>query len=367
MRILHVVPTLGYGGVSKVVLNYYEKVNKKEYLFDFITHGKVEDFHAEIITTGSKIYYLKTIRQIGIIKYFYQLKRVIESNNYDIVHIHIGHLTGVYAMMFRIIGHRHIICHAHTTKCVNNKHSMFMPIFRKLSVLFSDNCIACGKKAGDFCFGNNKYVIMNNALDFKKFKDITDKQVHIKKQELGLENCDKIIGHVGLFSSIKNHEFIINILEELVKKEDDIKLVLVGEGKLKKQIESLVYRKRLTDKVLFLGNRQDVYILMKMFDVFILPSIHEGLPVVGIEAQAAGTYCIFSQGIDSSVDLGIGIVTFLPIDQGINCWVDKISCILNNNNISTDMIYEKLIEKGYEITATAVELQHIYRSICISK
>lgn len=361
MNILQIVPTLGYGGVAKVVLNYYEQIDHKQFHFDFVTHGKREKFHGGIVAEGSLIFYFSTIGKIGLKGYFEQICKTIDMSNYDIVHLHIAHLNGLYGYLYKFAGAKKIICHAHASRCVVHKHEVFMPLFRILANTVSDKRISCGVKAGKFCFGKGEFSILNNGLSFCKINEITNKQVENAKREFNIPNDTLIVGHVGLFSSPKNHKFIVNIINELLKKESRVIFVLVGDGELKESIEKQIKNNNNYSNVRFTGIREDVYTLMKMFDVFILPSLFEGLPVVGIEAQAAGTRCLFSKEIDNSVDIGAGLVQFIPIDQGPKLWVDALlENIGKTSYLNVDKVYSKLCDSGYEISITARQLLAIY-------
>lgn len=203
MRILHVVPTLGYGGVAKVVTNYYEQLDHNQFRFDIITHGGEEDYHRELIEDGSRIFYFQTLGALGSKAYKKQIKENINLSEYDIVHIHVGHLTGLYAMLFKQLGAKKVICHAHTTRCVNTKHAKLMPVWRFLANRYSNARIACGHDAGEFCFGHNNYIVLANGISFNNINDINEQEVNQVKEKLGIDNGQFIVGHVGAFSPQK--------------------------------------------------------------------------------------------------------------------------------------------------------------------
>lgn len=366
MKILHIVPTLGYGGVAKVVTNYYEQMNHEQFRFDIITHGGEEDYHKALVEDGSRIYYFQTLGKVGVKAYRRQIRENIDLSEYDIVHIHVGHLTGLYAMLFKNLGAKKIICHAHTTRCVNKKQAKLMPLWRFLANHYADERIACGHDAGEFCFGHNHYTVLANGISFEKIDSISESEIIKLKEELGIKKGKFIVGHVGAFSSPKNHVFLADIIHDFLKKNDNAIFVLIGDGPLKAEIENKVKQNGDTDSVIFTGIRNDVYTCMKMFDVFVLPSLHEGLPVVGIEAQAAGIPCLFSENIDKTVDIKADLVEFLPIDKGTECWVESLEKDYNaNENKDKDMgkVFSCLKTSGYEITESSKILKNIYRSL----
>lgn len=365
LKILQVVPILAYGGVEKIVVNYYNNLNHDEYEFDFISHGKSSPYVEQLKSDGCNIYEVETIGALGYIGYKKQVAKIIDINKYDVIHIHIGHITGIYAKVFRDLGAKKIICHAHTTKCVNTKHRVFMPVFRWFANNYSDHRLSCSIMAGDFCFGKRKYELLNNAIDYRKFENVGEGDVNSLKCELGLQTTPFVIGHIGHFSKPKNHPYVVKIIEKYHSVYPDAKFVLVGDGPDRQIIEKEIQGKSLEDFVIFTGIRQDIPVFMKMFDVFILPSLHEGLPVVSIEAQSSGTDCILSDKIDFSSDIGLGLTHFLALKKSCDEWINMIESIRKQGRKSIDSlrIHKALVDSGYDVAATAEHLEQIYRRI----
>lgn len=359
-RILHIVPKLSEGGVARVVLNYYEKIDKNSIIFDFITHENDEGKLESLVSQGSKIFYCKTIGQIGIIRYYMNLKYILTNNKYDVIHIHVGHLTGVYAYMCRKNGSDNIICHAHTTMSPNSKHRIFMPILRKLAIRNATTLIACGKAAGEFCFGDAKFIVLSNGLDYDKVAEIERMEIDSLREQLCIITDEFILGNVAAFIYLKNHRFIIDVFERLLKLKPNSKLILIGDGPLRNNVAEYVKELRIQDKVLFLGERGDVFKLLQVLDVFLLPSLFEGLPVSGIEAQAAGVPCLFSDSIDRTVDCGLGLSKFLNIED-IDVWVEELYKI-EKHEIDQVVVREALRNTGYDINSTVKTLIDIYIS-----
>lgn len=360
-KILHVVPDLGYGGVEKIILNCYEQLNHDNYFFDFVTHGLVEDYHQNLIENGNKIYYFKTIRQLGFKKYVDQIRNGLDIAKYDVIHIHTGHLTGLYAIVFKKAGAKKIVCHAHTTKCPNPKHQLFMPIFKFLANRYSDYRLACGVMAGEFCFGKGKFKFLPNGIDYNLYKSVTTEQINGVKKELGTSDASFVIGHIGHFSSQKNHPYVLKIAKEYIKINPDAKFVLVGEGPDFQKIKKAAEDEGLQENIIFAGVRKDIPVVMKSFDAFILPSLFEGLPVVSIEAQAAGTPSLLSDRIDKTLNINAGIMEFLSLDDNCLNWINALEDIRQNGGYPEPQIISERMEKtGYDINASARELGNIY-------
>lgn len=360
IKVLHIVPDLAYGGVEKVILNYYEYLDHEKFAFDFVTHGNVYDYHKEIIDSGCRIFYFQSMGKIGYREYKKQAEKHIPFDQYDIIHIHVGHLTGVYASIFKKLGKCKIICHAHTTMCVNRWHKVFMPFFRLLSVMYSDALIACGKAAGKYCFGKARLFLIPNGLNFDLFRNVTNEDVDRLKAEFGIKSNTLVVGHIGHFSKQKNHSFLVKIIHDYVRQNNNVKFVLVGDGPERVCIESAIKANGDGAYVAFAGVRKDIVALMKMFDVFVLPSLFEGLPVVGVEAQAAGTPCVFSDTIDTAVCISKGYCEFIPIDKGSDRWVKAINRASTCGRNTNEDAYDALCENGYEIKAGASKLVEVY-------
>lgn len=366
IKILHVVPAIYEGGVGSVVNNYYKKIDKSKFSFDIITHVKDTNKKNNLLYENSNVFYFKTLGETGFYGYYKQIKSSINCSEYDIIHIHTGHITGLYAVIFRICGANKIILHAHASAAPNLNHTKFMPYFRIFSRLFSDKLLSCGRLAGEFCFGNVDFEIIKNGIDYNMYLNIDESETVKLRQEFGFNSSDIILGIVAAFIEVKNHKFLLQVFFELSKVKDNVKLVLVGEGPLEKQCVEFVKDNNLNEKVLFLGQRNDVYQLMKVFDVFLLPSLFEGLPVSGVEAQAAGAKCIFSDTIDKQLDLGIGLSSFLPINKGPMLWVEYLSSVYLTK-VDKHVVYEALIAKGYEINYAIKELENIYSKLSRDK
>ena len=363
VKILHVVPDMGYGGVEKVVLNYYEQFDHDEYHFDYVTHGPVMEHHSKLIDQGSRLYYFKSIGQLGMKKYTEQINENISVEEYDVVHIHVGHLTGVYAKAFKGAKAQKVICHAHTTMCVNRMHKLLMPLFRFLSVRYSDALVGCGEDASKYCFGRANYSILPNGLDFNKYREIKQDHIAKLKSELGIKDGALVVGHVGRFSKEKNHTFLVDVIHDYVKTNKNVKFIFVGNGPDKETIEKSIQANGDEQYVIFTGVRDDIANLMKVFDVFVLPSLFEGIPVVGIEAQAAGTPCVFSDTIDKTVCICDDRAVFLPINKGTEAWIKAIDEMRACGKNSDACIYDALCKNGYEISVATLKLKEIYNSL----
>lgn len=362
VRILHIVPTLGYGGVAKFLIHYNDHMDKNKFCFSFVSHGQHESYHDSLIKDGSQIFYVKPQHEIGTHLYLKQIKDIVKKNKFDIVHIHTGHHTGVMAAYLKMHGIKHIICHAHTTKCMDPKHEKLMPLFRWLARHYADSLFACGHDAGVYCFGTEDFTVIPNGVDLSVFKRASAQESNELKEQLGIPIDCRVIGCVAAFVPPKNHSFLLRAFAEYHSSNKNSKLLLVGDGQLRKKIEALVDKYSIGSDVIFAGNQDNIPLYLSIFDVFALTSHHEGLPVVSAEAQAVGVPCIFSDRIDHSCDLGVGLVKFLPIsEECVDKWVDNF--IHFKPLASQSLIGKRFEETGYEISRGALNLSSIYQSL----
>lgn len=363
IRVLHVTPRMDYGGVASVVKNFYNALDHNEVIFDFVDHGEVEDYHQALIEQGSLFYYFKTIGKLGIRKYKQQIKNNIDLSKYDIVHIHLGDLTGVYAHLYRSCGAKHIINHAHGSKPITNRRKYFEWLLRLLAVREADACIGCGKEAGDFIFGEGNYILLPNGISQKRFCNPCAEIEKEIKMKLSVNNR-KVITNIGNLQAVKNQTFLLDVINAARIKSSDILLVVAGEGPERKSLEKKIEELGLTANVILAGTIVDIPELLGISNLFVLPSLHEGIPVSALEAQATGIPCIFSDNIDHSIDIGNGNVTFLPIDHGTAEWCETILEMVNaKKNDNKEEISARLAYKGYDIQKNALTLLSIYRDV----
>lgn len=366
IRILQILPTLGYGGVAQFLLNYYSYMDKNQIIFDFISHGGVESFHSDLIEQGSKIFYLKPIGKVGLAKYLKQLKNLFANNHFDLVHTHDGHLTGLTALFCKRYYDGPIICHAHTTLCVNKLHRPLMPLFRFLSRNYGDILLGCGKKACEYCYGRNaSFKVIHNAVSLDRFMDVPSSEVNNLRQTLKIQKNDFVIGHIGVFSPQKNHIFIISLFEFLLRSHPNTVLVLIGDGELKHSIEELAQENGIIERIRFVGIQKNIPLYMHIFDTFILPSLYEGLPVCGVEAQTVVSNVCFSDTIDKDVDAGLGVASFIPITaNAFSQWEKAIFQAKVRKDETT--IRKSFINHGYDINHSVETLFSIYKEVASS-
>lgn len=298
IRVAHIVGKWLGGGVEAVVMNYYRHIDRDKIQFDFICDDDSTNIpYKEIEELGGKVILVPGYQKP--FKYHKELKRIFKENKYRIVHSHISTMS-IFPLFAAWIARVPVrIAHSHsTTNKKEKKKNLMKQVLRPFSKVFANNYVCCSELAGRWLFGNKTYekgkvFLLNNAIDLNKFK-YDEKVRHAKRKELGIKKNQIVIGHIGRFVQQKNHDGLIDIFNEVHKQNKNAILLLAGQGPLTRTIKAKVKKLELEDSVVFLGQRNDANELYQAFDIFLLPSLYEGLPVVGVEAQAAGLLCILS-------------------------------------------------------------------------
>lgn len=329
IRILHCVNDMHRAGLETMLMNYYRNIDRTKIQFDFLTHRPYRsDYDDEIESLGGKIYYAPRLYPQNYPAYFRWMRKFFKEHpEYKIVHSHIDTMSYLPLLAAKKAGVPIRIAHSHNTSLDKDFKYLLKQYFRLRINSVCTHRLACGKEAGTFLFGNRDFKVIPNAIDAEKFyfnKDLRDE----KRKELGLVG-KFVVGHVGRLSYQKNHKFLIEIFNRLLKKESDSILLLVGVGEKEEELRRQVKNLGIEDKVHFLGNRSDVNELYQAMDVFVMPSFFEGIPVVGVEAQFAGLPCIFSDKVPEEVKFTDNCC-FLPLSKKISSWVNEIFRVYNN-------------------------------------
>ncbi|MEC3966149.1 glycosyltransferase family 1 protein [Flagellimonas halotolerans] len=376
IRILHVLTIMNRGGAETMVMNYYRNINRELVQFDFLLHRKETGaFDNEILSLGGKIYRMPSISPRNYFKYQKELEQFFDEHpEYQVVHSHLNALSSIIFKVAKKKGIKTRIAHSHlavepfvflkvfkpnTDIKATIKDSTQSLIRRRIRHL-STHYFACGEKAGDWLFGKSnrdKVKIINNAVNAKDF--LYNSEIRKKVQnELGLEDR-KIIGHVGRFNEQKNHFLLIDIFHRLLQKNPNCTLLLVGGGNLKSKVQHKVGQLGITKEVVFLGLRDDIPELLQVFDLFLFPSLYEGLPVTLIEAQASGLKIVASDTITNEVDI-TGLITFCGLTDPIDHWAEEVD---KNLTYKRKNMLSSIVQGQYDIVENAKNLQEFYLKI----
>lgn len=356
IRIAQVMGKWVGGGVEAVVMNYYRNIDKTKVQFDFIFDDDSNDIpYDEIKELGGKVILIPPYQKV--IKYHKELKRVLKEGNYKIVHSHINVLSvfSLYAAKKANIPVR--IAHSHsTTNKSEKKKNLLKQVLRPFSKIFATHYFACTEHAGVWMFGEKEDIyILNNAIDLEQFKYSKKSRNEIRK-EFNINEDTLVIGHIGRFVNVKNHDFILDLFKNLQDKEPNSVLLLVGQGQLMDKIKEKTKELNLEDKVIFAGQRNDINKFYQAFDVFLFPSLYEGFGMVLIEAQTSGLYSIASKFVPS-IAKATENVEFLDLNDPLDKWTN---IILDNRNNKRKNYIEQIKRHGYDITTEAKKLEDKY-------
>jgi glycosyltransferase involved in cell wall biosynthesis len=360
LRILHVVVNMNRGGAETLIMNLYRNIDRSKVQFDFLT-CKEGVFDSEIREMGGQIHRIPYVTEVGHSGYVKKLNQFFEANsNYSIIHSHMDKMSGLVLRAAKRANVPVRIAHSHSIRSEGRVTARTYKWYVGKSVTKSaTHLYACSNTAASWLFKgkSKKAFILKNGIDYSQFQFSLDVRKVIRTK-LQLDNNSLVIGHVGRFSHPKNHLFLLEVFSELLKKIPNAQLVLVGGGTLKSKIEEKVKELHLEENVKLLGIREDIHLLLQAFDLFVFPSLHEGLGVALIEAQAAGLPCIISDSITNEVDMGVGMVQYVPL-KNKKVWVERI---LNaaKQNLSRNTPESALNQQGYNIQKTAGVTQDMY-------
>lgn len=356
IRVLQIVTYMGRGGLETMLMNYYRYMDRNKVQFDFLVHRNFEaDYDKEILSMGGKIYHISRLVPWSK-RYREKLKKFfLDHPEYKIIHVHQDCLSSVALQCAKECGIAVRIAHSHNSNQDKNLRYLIKRHYMKQIPQFATDCFACGKEAGDWMFSGHPYQIMCNAIDAALYTYSLEKADAIRKQLHVQKNL--VIGHIGRFDIQKNHTFLLDIFSECVKIAPNAKLLLVGDGEGKVQIQEKVKRLGLEERVIFTGVRSDVPDLLQAMDVFVFPSLYEGVPVTMIEAQASGLPCVISDGVPKECIITAGLVTSMRLLDAPSDWAKHIikqSHIRRNNHL------KEIRNAGYDIVTAAKKLESFY-------
>lgn len=363
VRVLHVVVNMNRGGAETLLMNLYRNMDRSVVQFDFLT-CKEGVFDEEIQNLGGRIYRIPYISESGPLAYRKALERFFkEHSRYRIVHSHLDKMSGIVLKSAEKASIPIRIAHSHNTQSEGRFPSRAYKWYAgQLIGAASTHQYACSYAAAKWLFGKKakKAIVLKNGIELENFMFSREAGLKIR-EELNINQDALVLGHVGRFSPQKNHSFLLDVFTTTLDKLPHAVLILAGDGPLRKNIEEKVKEQKLTDKVKIVGVRDDVDQLMQAFDLFIFPSLHEGLPVTLIEAQGAGLPCIVADTITPEVDMGMGLLHRRSLQEK-NGWQEKI-LEMAEKPPERETGYRKLIENGYDIKKTAETMQTSYLSL----
>lgn len=363
IRVLHVIAALN-GGAGTILLDYSRRMRDicqfdyaVTYNADFSWNNDVDKEYDERILLFPRYYENVFKHAIGIYK-------IIKAGHYDIVISHIGYTSFIPLLMAKLLGVKCRVAHSHTSNRPEGRVKKAIRLFRAfLTKQVATDVCACGINSAIWTWGkrdyeNGKTKILRNAIDTDRFKFSINKRLYYREE---LELDEKTVGCVCVarLSAEKNQKFLVEVWDKLIANDRrNYKLFLIGNGDDEKEIRCLVREKGLEDYVIFLGARRDVSEMLSAFDLFLLPSIFEGVPLTLVEAQSNGLPVIASDNVPNEVNV-TGLISFVPLN--VSKWKDMI-CGYNKVLDTQRSVYcEEVKNKHFDIDKEANHLKGIIK------
>lgn len=328
IRILHVLGSTNLGGAESRIMDLYRHIDRDKIQFDFLVHSTKEGFfEPEIKQMGGNIYYLPSFRVYNYFQYQKACREFFAAHReFKVVQGHMTSTASIYLPQAKKAGIPITIAHARSAGVDSGMKGFITKLLRKNLYRKCDYMFACSDLAARAVFGDKRYeegeaFFIPNAVDTDEFVPDEMARNTIRK-EYGLENRF-VIGHVGRFHYAKNHEFLLEIFAEVLNKRADAKLVLLGDGPRRVEMEAKVRELGMENEVVFAGNKNPVAPFYQAFDAFLFPSRFEGMPGTVVEAQAAGLPCLVSDSVTSQVK-ATELVAFLPLAKSAEEWAEEL-------------------------------------------
>lgn len=367
IRVLQIVSEMGRGGIETMVMNIYRNIDRSKVQFDFLAHyGREAAYNNEIRKMGGRIYEMPALRDDShiyywkLFSYIRALNMFFKEHHYSIIHCNMTNTAVFYMPIAKKNGVKCIISHSHNSHAKKGLPGLLTNLLQRNIYKYATDYFACSEAAEHWFYpkeliNSGKIVVIPNAIDARSFSYNVDKRNNMRKQ-LKINDGEIIIGSVGRFRPEKNQIFILKLLKAILNEGVEAKVVFVGNGECEDQVKKSAKEENLENYTLFLGARSDVPELMQAMDVFLLPSLWEGLPLVGIEAQASGLPCIVSDTVTRELSI-TDLVEYLSLKDSISVWIQHI--ISASRGVRYNM-YGKIKDAGYDIKTTAAWFQKFY-------
>ena len=362
-RILHVIGGMDRGGAEMYIMNSLRNLDLKKYQFGIVTFmpshsGEKYDFEDELKKMGVKLYHVTDNRFKRPHRFIRDIAKIVRDDKYDTVHSHIDFMSALSLAGAKKGGATKRIAHSHGS----NNEKLDSKIVRVISVYLrhrlnklATHRLACGEAAGKFLYGKNQeFTVIHNGIDLQKFRFNSNTR-HKMREKCGFGENDVILLNVGRLERVKNHTHLIDIFGDYSRKHKNAHLIIIGDGSLHDELEDKIASERLESSVTLLPAQADVERYYMMSDVFVMPSLFEGVPTVGIEAQACGMKCLFSDSVPEETKL-IDSSEFIPLNG------DWLSHIVPNDNKKRGEAVKAPKVLEYDIKNTVKKLEAVYEA-----
>lgn len=346
------------GGVEKIILSYVQHIDKTKISFGFINiHDKI-CFQDDFEKFGCQIYNMTNDKKSPFV-YFFMLLNLLRHEHYNVIHVNMVSAANIVSLFAaKMVGCKRIIAHSHNTDLPSSiirkiLHNINKPFLKLLATEY----FACSKAAGKYLFGSSsKFTVIRNAIDVNNF--IFNKNAREStRNRLMISGNTGLIGHIGRFEEQKNHDFLLKVFKVILTKRKNVMLLLIGEGLMEQRIKNMAMSLGIFDKIIFYGTTGAVQDLYSAMDVFIFPSLYEGLGIVGIEAQCSGLPVIASSVIPQEMRV-TELVTWLDLNDTLDVWAEAVLAGLSSKERKN--MAEYITSAGYNIKTESKILEEKY-------
>ena len=366
IRVLQVIGSMNRGGAENMIMNLYRQIDRTKVQFDFVENcADRAAFDDEIEALGGRVYRCPHYNGKNHFTYVRWWNRffVEHAAEYPIVHGHLGSTAALYLHAARKHG-CFTVAHSHNTQTQINITEILYAIYAYPTRFIADQLMTCSRAAGVSRYGKKRggderrCLLLPNAISLKHFAFEVETREKLRG-ELGLTDMT-VVGHVGRFNEQKNHRFLLEIFREIAERELRARLLLVGDGELRGELERQIEEYGLRDKVIMTGLQSDVAPYYQAMDVFVFPSFYEGLPVTMVEAQTAGLPCVISDKVPRESALAEDLVTVLALNESAAAWAEHV---LERARLPRRDHSEVIRQRGYDIEKTAKWLEEFYLGV----
>lgn len=333
-RVLHVIPGFG-GGISSFVRNIASGLVDSNVTIDVAGFTDYPSDYKDVIEAqGGQTFVLKNVRLRNVISCIKEFRLILKNGQYDAIHMHLSPIQDIYFSIWSSsVGIQRKIVHAHQSSPGENPGRFYVIrhwLDQCLTRMSGTEFVSCSRKATEYRFGKrylNRDLVtyIPNSIDAGRYlHNYNHTELEQLAKSLHLTKNALTIGHVGYFGYEKNHHFMLKVIQRMKQRNISFQWVFVGAGAKFERCKKIAKDLNIEDCVTFTGRRSDVPQLMQLFDVFVLPSISEGLPTVAVEAQAAGTPVVMSDSVTEECDMKIGLLRSVSLNSSIDLWIDQI-------------------------------------------
>lgn len=359
LKVLHVVSNLNRGGAETMIMNIYRNIDHEKFSFEFLCLSAVSgEYEKEILKIGGKIYKVNNSKNV------LKIYKVLKRGKYDAIHVHVMFYSGIILLLSYFTNIKVRITHAHSSSDMTKNtivRKLYMKISRFLINSLTTKRVSCGEKAGYYLFGqNNEFTILHNGIDLEKYSNISVELINKLKKKLNIEKDCIIIGHVGGFRPEKNQLYFIDLAKTLLNNNEKFKIILIGDGSTFNSVKDEIQKEKLEKYFILTGKRDDVNVFMNLFDIFMMPSLYEGFPLVVVEALAANNICFLSKNISKETEIIKSRVCFFDLGTDKKIIIDNIKKAINDkDDINPNTILEKL---GFSARSMTNKICDIYEN-----